>query len=184
MAKEKPRCTYCGQEIGLFDRTQLLLYGTNQFLCSECRARYDKGSEEEQNHFQERMLLSPYLTDAKLVQNNYQQAQERQRVKEAERQAEETRMRQLDDRRRATLQCCGQEMESKGTFQFQLGEYSFWGGHLDNLFAGSLELETYCCPLCGQFKFFDPSLKRKDQPYVPLSQQINERENQSNGDSK
>lgn len=161
MAKEKPRCICCGKEVGLFDRNAILFYRTTQVVCTDCLERYQKAQGEERDALDRRMLSSALLDDRAEALRNYEEVQARRRQAEEKRLEEEKLLQERAERQREVLRCCGRDMDALGVSTFQLGEYGFFIGHLDNLGSGSLELAIYRCPCCGQMKFFDPELIRK-----------------------
>ena len=50
---------------------------------------------------------------------------------------------------------CNTAMDDLGCEHIQLGQYSFFSGHLSNLFSGAMEVRIYSCPQCGKLEFFN-----------------------------
>ena len=169
MAKEKPCCVLCRQEIGLFGRYGIVFYRTSQTVCHDCQARYQKSAGPERDALDQRILASPSLENRSTVLRNYEEDKAKE-LAEAEKRRDQDQMAlERRERQRAVLHCCDREMTPLGNFTFQLGEHTFFLGDLDNLLSGSLELALFRCNCCGQIKFFDPSFVKEISPDIPAS---------------
>ena len=82
-----------------------------------------------------------------------------------------------DERKRRQLDClrCGTPMVFLRREDIQLGRYTYFGGDMGNLLAGSLPVTMYVCPDCGHLELFtnqrpEPGASESDGPApgIPL----------------
>lgn len=76
-----------------------------------------------------------------------------------------------DERKRRQLDClrCGTPMVFLKREDIQLGRYTYFGGDMGNLLAGSLPVTMYVCPDCGHLELFtnqrpEPGTSESDGP--------------------
>lgn len=152
----KRHCVLCGEKIGVMSQCFVPLCGVSQSLCGDCAERYRQASEEEKIPLREKMVRSPYLLGRDEVLKNLPgERASWQRTLEQERERQEQE-RERKQRLSQNVRCCDRPMTSLGVSTFQLGEYTFLGGDLGNLLAGSMDLALFRCEVCGQIKFFAP----------------------------
>jgi len=72
------------------------------------------------------------------------------------------------------LKClrCGAEMRFSRQEDIQLGKYTFSGGDLNNLTAGSILTDIYVCPNCGKLEFFSAEPEGDFRPLHQVSDLI------------
>jgi len=154
-------CILCERDLFLLGKCVIDLHGTKQSLCGECKRVYEKCNLEEKFVLWEKMLRSSSLEDYETVRAGVAAARGKWEESQVKRQNEQ----ELIAKKRAMLEsnacCCDMPMTLLGERQFQLGEYTLFGGDLNHLEAGSLTMAIYRCECCGQLKFFDPEILSK-----------------------
>ena len=154
-------CILCERDLFLLGKCVIDLHGTKQSLCGECKRVYEKCNLEEKFVLWEKMLRSSSLEDHETVRAGVARAREDWEKTQLKKLAEQ----ELIAKKRALLEsnacCCDMPMTLLGERQFQLGEYTLFGGGLNQLEAGSLTMAIYRCDCCGQLKFFEPEILSK-----------------------
>lgn len=65
---------------------------------------------------------------------------------------------------------CDAEMLHKKSGKIQLGQTGWMLGDLPNLLAGALEVDIFCCPVCGKIELFCPDNTESDKEVDTIAQ--------------
>lgn len=149
------KCVFCGREIGLFSRENIVCGGVEQPSCSECHQLLRNLSQKERG---ERALATGRAVDPERIVANLEQAEQREK-EDRERQE---RARQAIRTGKTCLRCGG-PMERYGHKLFHLGDEGLFGPVArDGLFASWLGADVLRCAQCGWAEFYLP-----DPPELP-----------------
>ena len=149
------KCVFCGREIGLFSRENIVCGGVEQTSCSECYQLLRNLSQKERA---ERALATGRAVDPERIMANLERAEQREK-EERERQERAHQAIRTD---KICLRCGG-PMERYGHKLFHLGEEGLFGPVArDGLLASWLEADVLRCAQCGWAEFYLP-----DPPEMP-----------------
>lgn len=140
MAKEKPRCVLCGQEISWLDRDSISIYDTEQPACSACQLKFSNASAGEKADMQQQILASPYLMNVEAIRA-YQDAVSGK-----------------------SCPACGADMERK-LKDFAIGADGYGG--LTSLGLEQYVVDLFACPKCGKVELYTAGFNRKKAAEPP-----------------
>lgn len=143
------KCVFCGKEIGLFSRENIVCGGVEQPSCSECYRLLRDLSQKERG---ERALATGRAVDPERIMANLEREEQK---KKEDRERQEKARQAL----RTGEKClrCGGPMERCGLKRLHLGEEGLFGPVArDGLFAAWLEVDVHRCAQCGRGEFYLP----------------------------